>query len=287
MQSEKSGNGGDAVSHVESHIGNSAFTIYPAIDILGGECVRLRKGEYDAKTVYGNPATIAKRWLDAGASWLHIVDLDAAKAGAPVNSEIIAKIVQMAAEYQANVQVGGGIRSLEGLAIWREIGAKRFVIGTKSQDVRFMQDAVNQFGSDAIVAGLDGRQGKLAVNGWLEQTEMSLSTLARELANVGVVHALVTDVDRDGMLSGANHELAHSVQAAGLSAILSGGVRDFDELVAAKSQGLAGVILGVSLFDATIDLESALSLEAKFEVLQSDVREVLQSEVKKEGHHSC
>lgn len=244
----------------------STFTVFPAIDILDGECVRLRKGEYTAKTVYGDPLDIAKRWLETGAKWLHIVDLDAAKAGHPVNADIIAEIVQISAGYQAEVQVGGGIRSISAMAHWRELGAKRWVIGTKSQDVDFMREAVTQFGSAAIVAGLDGRHGKLAVNGWLEQTERSLADLARELAQVGVRHALVTDVERDGTLTGANCELAIAVKNAGLSAILSGGVRDIEELADAKSQGLAGVILGMSLYDATIDLKSALALETQFGV---------------------
>jgi phosphoribosylformimino-5-aminoimidazole carboxamide ribotide isomerase len=241
----------------------ASFTLYPAIDILGGESVRLRKGEYDAKTVYGYPLDVAKRWLTSGASWLHIVDLDGAKAGFPVNDAIIADIVDLAAEYGAKVQVGGGIRTFEGMTSWLSVGVKRLVIGTKSQDIPFMQEAVLRFGSSAIVAGLDGRQGKLAVQGWLEQTQMSLEDLAKQLADVGVLHALVTDVERDGMLSGANRELASTVQAQGLAAMLSGGVRDVSELIAAKEAGLAGAILGMSLYDETINLRDALKLQTQ------------------------
>lgn len=237
-----------------------AFEVYPAIDVLGGACVRLLRGDYAAATEYSTePRAVAQRWLASGARWLHVVDLDGARDGLSVNAAVISSVVEVASTVGARVQVGGGIRTLDAVDRWLSVGAARCVIGTAALDLAWMESAVARFGGGALVAGLDGRGGKLAVRGWLEQTDQSLTELGRQLADVGLEWSLVTDVDRDGTLTGANHGLAAEVQtASGLHVIASGGVRSLDDVTAAKSAGLAGVIAGRALYDGALDLAAAL-----------------------------
>ncbi len=236
------------------------FTLFPAIDILQGACVRLLKGDYEASTQYNaSPANQAGKWLDEGAKWLHVVDLDGAKSGYSVNEQVVSEIVRAAGMSHAHVQVGGGIRTYEAIDRWIQVGVARVIIGTAAENVEWMAGAVERFGQDAIVVGLDGRQGKLAVDGWTKQTETSLDGLGAALHAIGVRHALVTDVDKDGTLSGANLNLASKVQSAsGLSVIASGGIRNLDDVLAAKALGLAGAIVGRSLYDGTLNLQEAL-----------------------------
>ncbi|MBX5435964.1 MAG: 1-(5-phosphoribosyl)-5-((5-phosphoribosylamino)methylideneamino)imidazole-4-carboxamide isomerase [Alicyclobacillaceae bacterium] len=241
--------------------GQAGFDLIPAIDILGGACVRLFKGDYAAKTEYAaDPRVVAERWLEQGASWLHVVDLDGARSGSAVNAGVIGDVVRLASQAGARVQVGGGIRHHDAVARWLDHGVARCVIGTAALDTAWMEQAVARFGGDALVAGLDGRGGKVAVRGWLEQTEADMAEVAIRLAAVGVRWALVTDVDRDGTLGGANIALAQEVQRrSGLRAIASGGVRGVDDVLAALQAGLAGAIAGRSLYDGTLDLREALA----------------------------
>lgn len=235
------------------------FTLYPAIDVIGGACVRLHKGDYAAKTEYSpHPAEVAKRWVDAGAQWLHVVDLDGAKTGSPVNTEVIAQVVDVANEANVRVQVGGGIRLHEDIARWLEMGVARCVIGTAALEAEWMRKAVEAFGRESLVVGLDGREGRMAVRGWVEQTEVPLVDVALQLQQLGVVHALVTDVNRDGTMEGANISLARQVQDTGLRAIASGGIRNLDDVLAAKQAGLAGAIAGKSIYDGTLDVRAAI-----------------------------
>lgn len=236
------------------------FELLAAIDILDGACVRLLRGDYAAKTEYArDPAAAADRWLAQGARWLHVVDLDGAKAGRPVNEAAVRAVVARAAVYGARVEVGGGIRSADDIARWLDAGADRCVLGTAALDPAWMAEMVERFGAEALVAGLDGRGGKVAVRGWLEQTDVSIPEMARQLAAVGVRWALVTDVERDGTLAGANLTLAVQVQEAGLQAIASGGIRSLDDVLAAHQCGLAGAVCGRSLYDGTLDLAAALA----------------------------
>ncbi|MCF8564036.1 1-(5-phosphoribosyl)-5-[(5-phosphoribosylamino)methylideneamino]imidazole-4-carboxamide isomerase [Alicyclobacillus tolerans] len=240
---------------------NPAFDVYPAIDILGGECVRLLRGDYNAKTQYSkDPVEMAKKWLDAGAKWLHVVDLDGAKSGTGENVNIIADIARQAEVYGARLEVGGGIRTHDSISRWMEAGVTRCVIGTAAMDEAFMEQAVSRFGSEALIVGLDGRGGKMAVHGWTEQTDVTLVSVAAKLHQVGVRYALVTDVDRDGTLTGANVSLARQIQdEAGLLAIASGGVKNLDDVSAARNAGLYGVILGRALYDGTLDIKEAIA----------------------------
>ncbi|WP_206831382.1 HisA/HisF-related TIM barrel protein [Alicyclobacillus fructus] len=231
------------------------FTVYPAIDILGGEVVRLRQGDYQQVTRYGgHPEAVAGRLCEAGARFLHVVDLDAARSGQSDNEPAVRAIVATATSYGALVQVGGGIRTRDAIARWLDAGVARVVIGTAVQHVELVADWASEFGGDRLIAGLDGRRGRLAVSGWVEQTERSIFDLARELAKVGLVQALVTDVERDGTGAGPNLDLALGVQQSGLFAIVSGGVGSIDDVVAARRAGLAGVVIGKALHDGRIDL---------------------------------
>lgn len=235
------------------------FTLYPAIDILGGRCVRLQKGDYGQKTDYSDfPEAVAQTWCRAGTTFLHVVDLDGAKDGHSVNEAVVQSIVSAANAFGVSVQVGGGIRNREAIARWLDAGVARVVLGTVSRDVSLMGSFVEEFGPERIVAGLDGRDGKLAVTGWLEQTETSIVDLAAALADVGVAHALVTDVDRDGTGMGANLDLAVSVQRTGLKAIASGGIADADDIFAAADAELCGAIVGKALYDGHVDLADVL-----------------------------
>jgi phosphoribosylformimino-5-aminoimidazole carboxamide ribotide isomerase len=239
----------------------TAFQLFPAIDILGGRCVRLLRGDYGAGTeYYDNPVEAAVRWREQGAEWLHVVDLDAAKSGSPENTDVIAAIVREAAARGVKVQVGGGIRTLETMQHWLDAGVARCVVGTAALDVEWVAEAVARFGSGSLVVGLDGRNGKLAVKGWLEQTETSIPELARQLFEAGARHALVTDVERDGTLQGANLALAREVQEAGLQAIASGGIRGLDDVLAARDAGLAGAVVGRSLYDGRLSLVEAIAV---------------------------
>ncbi len=250
----------DAVTKTQSSSGQGQpFTLYPAIDILGGACVRLFKGDYEASTTYeANPRKVAERWLSQGARFLHVVDLDAAKSGSPVNRDVIRDIVKLTDAAGANVQVGGGVRDEVALDEWLQIGVTRCVIGTAALDTSLMERLVERFGGDKIVIGLDGRDGKLAVRGWVEQTDISLVDVARRLYHLGIRSALVTDVHKDGTLQGPNLDLARAVSETGLAAIASGGVRNLDDVLAAREAGLAGAIAGRSLYDGTLNLAEAL-----------------------------
>ncbi|WP_026961869.1 1-(5-phosphoribosyl)-5-[(5-phosphoribosylamino)methylideneamino]imidazole-4-carboxamide isomerase [Alicyclobacillus herbarius] len=241
--------------------GVQAFILYPAIDVHDGQCVRLLQGDYESSTVYGkSPREMAERWLQAGANFLHVVDLDAAKSGAAVNRQAILGVLQAAGEVGARVQVGGGIRDERALAAWLEAGATRCIIGTAALDTAWVERMVRIYGGESLVVGLDGRDGQLAVKGWVEQTDVPLVEVARRLAAVGVRHALVTDVRRDGTLQGANLELAAGIQAeSGLACIASGGIRDVSDVLAAQNAGLAGAIAGRSLYDGTLNLQTALA----------------------------
>ncbi|WAH35908.1 1-(5-phosphoribosyl)-5-[(5-phosphoribosylamino)methylideneamino]imidazole-4-carboxamide isomerase [Alicyclobacillus dauci] len=242
------------------------FVLYPAIDILGGRCVRLFKGDYAAKTEYSeDPVAVARQWCESGATFLHVVDLDGAKQGQSVNRDVIEGIVEAAKSYGAQVEVGGGIRTSDAIEDWLACGVARVVIGTASRNVEQMAVWVSEFGADRLVAGLDGRDGKLAVDGWIEQTDTPILELAKALYEAGVRHALVTDVERDGTLSGANLDLAASVEGIGLHAIASGGIRDEEDVIAAMQRGISGAVAGKSLYAGKLDLKRVLTRLAEGE----------------------
>jgi len=236
------------------------FTIYPAIDIRGGKCVRLVQGDYSRETVYrDDPAEAALEWQQQGAEWIHLVDLDGAKAGEPVNGRIIAEI---AAKVKIPVQVGGGIRSLDSARRLLEDGVSRIIVGTAAIENRsFVYELLDKYG-DRTAIGIDARDGCVATRGWLNTSEVKAEDLARELAERGARTFIFTDISRDGMLTGPNVEaIVRMAEASGREVIASGGVRNTDDLLrlaAERERGVAGAIVGKALYTGSIDLSEAI-----------------------------
>jgi phosphoribosylformimino-5-aminoimidazole carboxamide ribotide isomerase len=238
-----------------------SFTIYPAIDILGGRCVRLLQGDYAKETVYNqNPVEVAKAWAAQGARWIHTVDLDGAKAGHPINHELVGEIARAV---DVPVQLGGGLRTLADVELLLGLGVARVIIGTAALENRsFIGELLAKYG-EKIVIGLDARDGFVATRGWLETTQVKANDLALELASLGAKTFIFTDISRDGMMEGPNvaaiRELA---KVSGQSVIASGGVSklsDLTELAAHATDGISGAIVGKALYERTIDLASAQS----------------------------
>jgi len=233
--------------------------IYPAIDLKGGQCVRLLQGRMEDATVYGNdPAAMAKRWAGEGAKWLHVVDLDGAFAGDSRNLDAIAAIVKT---IDIPVQVGGGIRNMARVTdLLERVGVQRVIIGTAAlEDPDFMAQAVAQYG-DRIAVGIDAVGGMVAVRGWAEVSKVSAVSLGQQMHALGVKTTIYTDVSRDGMMTGPNFaETATMIAETGLDVIVSGGVASLDDVKRSREINAAGVILGKSLYTGTIHLPDALA----------------------------
>ncbi|MEX2414635.1 MAG: 1-(5-phosphoribosyl)-5-[(5-phosphoribosylamino)methylideneamino]imidazole-4-carboxamide isomerase [Paenibacillaceae bacterium] len=238
----------------------SSFIIYPAIDIRDGKCVRLIQGDYNQETIYNdNPLEVATAWESQGGEWIHLVDLDGAKAGEPVNSQLIAKI---ASSVGVPVQVGGGIRSVDSVTRLLDAGVSRVIIGTAAIENRqFVYDVLNRYG-DKIAIGIDARNGYVATRGWLKTSEVRADDLARELAERGATTFIFTDISRDGMMEGPNVEaIVQLAKASGQKVIASGGVSklsDLELLAAESSNGISGAIVGKALYTNSIDLRTAI-----------------------------
>jgi phosphoribosylformimino-5-aminoimidazole carboxamide ribotide isomerase len=233
--------------------------VYPAIDIRGGRCVRLVEGDFSRETAFdADPADAAKRWAAAGAEWIHIVDLDAAVAGEPVNSDAIARIV---GSVDVPVQLGGGMRTNEHVAAAFGMGVERVVIGTKAiTSPAFVEELWSRLG-DRIAVGLDARDGKLAGSGWLDQTDVSAIDVAADLSMAGIHHFIYTDISRDGTLSGPNLEaLAMMTEVAGKGVIASGGIGSMLDVLRVRDIGAGGAIIGRALYDGRVDLAEAIRL---------------------------
>ena len=241
--------------------------VIPAIDIQGGRCVQLRQGVKDSASVYGDdPAAMARRWVDAGAQRLHVVDLDGAFAGEPVNAALVAGVVRAAGDVP--VQVGGGIRSLEAADKLLSLGAAQVILGTRAiTEPQFLREAAQRF-PGRVILGLDARAGRAATAGWDETTAVDAVEFAAGVADLALFAIVFTDIERDGMLSGVNATATAAVaNAAGTPVIASGGVRDLDDIqrlrdLGLKEDALLGVIAGSALYEGTLDLESAQRLAA-------------------------
>ena len=237
------------------------FRIYPAIDIRGGKCVRLLQGDYNQETVYGDsPVEMAKRWEKEGASWVHLVDLDGAKAGQPVNDAVI---LEMAKSLSIPVQVGGGIRNMDHVNRYLEGGVSRVILGTAAiQDKPFVEEALKTFGGSKVAIGIDARGGYVATHGWLETSEVKAETLAQELAKLGAETFIYTDIARDGTLTGPNvAEIVGLARAAEVNVIASGGVsvmNDLNNLSQYAADGVCGAIVGKALYTDRIHLADAV-----------------------------
>ncbi|MBP1932604.1 1-(5-phosphoribosyl)-5-[(5-phosphoribosylamino)methylideneamino]imidazole-4-carboxamide isomerase [Ammoniphilus resinae] len=243
------------------------FIIYPAIDIRGGKCVRLLQGDYNQETVYGDsPLEMAKQWEKQGASWVHLVDLDGAKAGHPVNDAII---LEIAAALSIPVQVGGGIRTIQEVDRYLEGGVARVILGTAAiQDRPFVENALQQYGGSRVAIGIDARNGYVATHGWLETSEVKAEKLAQELAKKGAETFIYTDISRDGTLQGPNvAEIVGLARTAEVQVIASGGVsvmNDLQNLGQYASDGVCGAIVGKALYTERINLADAVrELEVK------------------------
>ncbi len=237
-----------------------SFTVYPAIDIRGGKCVRLFQGDYAQETVYGeSPLAVAKQWVAQGATWLHLVDLDGAKAGQPVNRELILSIAK---EVQVPVQIGGGIRTQSDVATYLEGGVERVIIGTAAiEDRAFTEQVLAAYGK-RVAVGLDCRGGYVATRGWLTTTDVSAEELAKELVGHGAETFIYTDISRDGTLTGPNiAEIVSLAKATGKQVIASGGVSvaaDITALASHFQDGVSGAIVGKALYTGAVQLAETI-----------------------------
>ena len=249
--------------------------VFPAIDLRGGRCVRLTQGEPDDETVYGeDPVAIAERWVGAGAQWLHVVNLDGAFAGGlhgetddcglPIN---LCRLRDIAAQASVPIQFGGGLRSFEDIELVLSLGASRVILGTIAvRQPEWVSEALERFGPERIVVGIDARSGMVATQGWQEMSHLDAVDLGRHMAQRGVHWVVYTDILRDGMLGGVNVSATATLAVqTGLSVIASGGVASLDdvrELHAVASSGVAGVVIGKALYTGDVDLEEAIAIAA-------------------------
>jgi len=238
------------------------LTLYPAIDLKEGRCVRLEQGDMARATVFNDsPAAQAKSFADSGCAWIHVVDLDGAFAGKPMNAEAVRAI---RAAVPVKVQLGGGIRTLATIEGWLEAGVTRVVLGTAAvRDPALVKEAARAH-PGRVAVGIDAKGGYVAVQGWAETTELTTVELAKRFEDAGVAALIHTDVDRDGLLQGVNVEATAALAAAvSIPVIASGGVGGPGDLQALKgTPGIEGVIVGRALYDGRVDVASALKLLA-------------------------
>jgi phosphoribosylformimino-5-aminoimidazole carboxamide ribotide isomerase len=236
--------------------------VYPAIDLRAGRCVRLVEGDFARETTYdADPVAAARRWADAGARWLHVVDLDGAVVGEPVNIEAIRRIRHAV---DLSIELGGGLRLPQHLDAAFDAGIDRCILGTAAiRSPEFVHEAVVRWG-DRIAVGLDARDGRLAADGWLDQTDLRATTIAADLQAAGVRHFIYTDIARDGTLAGPNlPALAEMIATLQTGVISSGGIGALDDVRRVRQTGAAGVIIGRALYDGRVDLAEAIAVAAE------------------------
>ncbi|MDT0634760.1 1-(5-phosphoribosyl)-5-[(5-phosphoribosylamino)methylideneamino]imidazole-4-carboxamide isomerase [Spectribacter hydrogenoxidans] len=237
--------------------------LIPAIDIKDGKCVRLRQGRMDDVTVFDeDPAAVAERWLAAGADRIHVVDLDGATAGKPVNKVAVERIIRACG--QVPVQVGGGIRNEEAIDTYLELGVEYVILGTRAiKEPHFVSDVGVEFAGHVIV-GLDARNGKVATDGWSKLSNHDVLDLAQQFERDGVVAIIHTDIARDGMMEGLNIEATRELASAiTIPVLASGGVTtlaDIEALCDAEEDGVAGAVIGRALYEGGLDLAAARKL---------------------------
>lgn len=239
---------------------STPFTLYPAIDLKGGQVVRLRRGEMADATIYSDdPAAQAASFAAAGFGWLHVVDLDGAFAGKPANAAAVRAILAATA---MPVQLGGGIRNMATAAAWLEAGLARIILGSVAvMDPAFVREACRAFPGQ-VALGIDAKGGMVATEGWAEVSDIPTIDLARRFADAGAAAIIFTDVERDGMLGGANAEATRALAAAvAVPVIASGGVASAAEITALRAapEGIAGAILGRALYDGRMSPAEALA----------------------------
>ena len=237
------------------------FSLYPAIDLKGGQVVRLKRGEMDQATIYADdPAAQARRFIEAGFAWVHMVDLDGAFAGKPANAAAVRAII--AAVPGARLQLGGGIRSMETAEAWLAAGVSRIILGSAAvKDPDFARAACRAF-PGRVALGIDARDGMVATEGWAETSDVSATDLARRFEDSGAAAVIYTDIARDGMLTGVNvTATAALARAVRLPVIASGGVAGVEDITALRAEGagIEGAILGRALYDGRIEPKVALA----------------------------
>lgn len=238
-----------------------SFTIYPAIDMRGGKCVRLVQGDYNQETVYGDsPFDMAKKFVDEGAEWIHMVDLDGAKEGSRINDEFV---IAVAEKLGARVQIGGGIRSKEDIEHYLKRGVDRVIIGSIAvSNTELVKEWLSEYG-EKIAIGLDAKDGYVATHGWLETSTQKAVDLGKELADAGAETFIFTDIATDGMLTGPNVEaVVELAEQTGKSVIASGGISSLKDLKTLKQyedKGVTGAICGKSLYTGKFTVSEAVN----------------------------
>ncbi|MDM5330323.1 1-(5-phosphoribosyl)-5-[(5-phosphoribosylamino)methylideneamino]imidazole-4-carboxamide isomerase [Neobacillus sp. CF12] len=233
------------------------LTIYPAIDMRGGNCVRLLQGDYDKETIYGDsPFDMAKRFASDGAEWIHMVDLDGAKDGHRVNDSFV---IETARQLNVKVQIGGGIRSEEDILHYLEKGITRVIIGSIAvSNPEFAIEMIQKYGKQ-IVVGIDAKNGYVATHGWLTTSEVKAVELSKRFADAGAETFIFTDIATDGTLSGPNiAAVCEMAEVTGKTVIASGGVSSLADLRALHTEGVKGAIVGKALYENRFTLKEAL-----------------------------
>lgn len=236
--------------------------IWPAIDLRGGNCVRLKQGDYNQETVFGdNPAAMARQWCDQGAECMHLVDLDGARDGLWINQDAVRSIIESIA---VPCQLGGGVRDEATIELLLGLGVSRLIVGTKAlKEPEWFSSMVEKF-PHKLALGIDARNGMVATDGWLETSETMAISLAQQFDNQPVAAIIYTDISRDGMMQGANIAgMSEMKQATNIPVIASGGVTTLDDVKQLREAGLDGAIIGRSLYDGVIDLKEAIALASE------------------------
>lgn len=240
--------------------------IFPAIDLLGGKAVRLYQGDYAQSQVFGdNPAAFAQDFVEQGAAYLHLVDLDGAKEGKPCNFDVVRQIAAIPGLF---VELGGGIRTKETVEACFEAGVKRVILGTAAlKDPAFTRQMVERYGG-AVAVGVDARDGRVAVEGWLSTSDVDSYEFCREMQKIGVEYIIYTDISRDGTGEGANLDAYRRLaKIKGLNVTASGGVSSLKDIAALRDMGLYAAILGKALYTQAVQLGGALATAAKEEII--------------------
>jgi phosphoribosylformimino-5-aminoimidazole carboxamide ribotide isomerase len=239
--------------------------IIPAIDLIDGTAVRLTQGDYGtAEKVADDPVEAAKRFASLGAKWLHIVDLDGAKEGTPVNAEVIGRIIAATRATGMRVEVGGGIRTIQTIKEYLNMGVGRTILGSVAiHEPDLVREAISRFGWPVTV-GIDAREGRVQAGGWLEDSEVSYLDLAAKMDEAGVHTIIYTDIARDGTLAGPNLEELKAInERVQTNVIASGGIRDINDVKSLIKLDLYGAIVGKSIYQGTLDLEEAIATTAE------------------------
>lgn len=232
--------------------------IYPAIDLHDGNCVRLLQGDYNKVTKYNeNPIEVSNDFINKGAKLIHVVDLDGAKEGVSKNDEAIKLILST----NAKIEVGGGIRSLSDIAKKLDMGVSRVILGSIAvKDISIVKEAINIYGNEKIVVGVDAYNGDIMINGWLENTNVNALEFCHELEKIGCKYVIYTDISKDGMMMGPNFmETKNIIDNTNLCVIASGGISKYDDLLKLEEIGAYGAVLGKSLYTNALNLEEIIN----------------------------